>query len=95
MQELSVQVVGFIESFKVLGVVLVLAEGESLLEVHLGVVFAHVIHDCDFRRDLTLCGPALSQEGPDVRLVQVCVVVGVVLLPIYVEEGRVVEVVVE
>ena len=60
MEELRVQVLGRVESFQMLFVVLELTEGQTLLIVDLLVARAHVLHDRDLGRNLTLRRPSLG-----------------------------------
>ena len=93
-EELRVRILGLVQPLQMLRPVLELTKRQSLLIVNLLVLGPHVLHDGDFGWDLALRGPAFGQEGADVRLVQVCVVVRRVLAPIDVHDGRVMEVMV-
>jgi len=93
-QELRVQVLRLIQPLEVLLTILELIEGQALLVVSLLEVGAHVGHDGDFWWNLTLRHPSLGQEGTNVRIVQVSVVIVRVLFAIDEEFGWVVEVVV-
>ena len=94
MEELGVDVLCVVKSLHVLGIVHVLTEGKSLLEVDLLVAGTHVFHDANLGWDLATGRPSSGQEGSDVGLVHIGVVVRSVLDTIGVVVGWVVEVVV-
>ena len=94
-QELSVDVLIFVEPFQVLCIILILAEGQLLLIVDLGIAGTHIVHDANLGWDLAASCPSLGEEGADLGRIQIRIVIGRVPDPVHVEVGRVVEVVVE
>ena len=72
----------------------IFAERQPLLIVYLLVVGPHVLHDGNLGWDLALRCPPLCEERPDLRLVQIGIIVGRMLDTVDVEGGRLMKVVV-
>ena len=94
MKELRVDVLRVVEPLQVLDSIHIFAERQPLLIVYLLVVGSHVLHDGNLRWDLSFCCPPLCEKRPDLRLVQIGIIVSCMLDTVDVEGGRLMKVVV-